>query len=72
MDTWQLHRKKTTGEAWYMCQTHRNESNSLNDRIFMMISKTQLITLIALDQFWNVHSNKVLRHDFSMDLTKRL
>lgn len=63
--------EKTTREACYICQTHKNERNSPNDWILVINSEIQLNTLIALEQFWNVHSNNILRHLFCVDLTKR-
>lgn len=60
---------KTTEVAWCIFETHRNKSYSPNSWILLMSSKAQLNTLIALDQFCNVH---ILEHLFSTGLSKEL
>lgn len=57
-------KKKTTGVVWCICKTHRNKSYNTNSWILLMNFKTQLKTLIALDQFWNVLMNNILAHCF--------
>ena len=70
MDIWQLHRTKNYRRSLVYLSDSQKCKYSPNDWTRMISSKTQLNTLIALDQFWNVHSNNILRHLFSMDLTK--
>lgn len=50
-------KNKPTEAVWCIFETHRNKSYSPNSWILLMSSKTQLNTLIALDQFWNLHMN---------------
>lgn len=62
--------KNTMREAWYIRQTHWNETNSPSDWILTMSSKRQLNTPTALDQFWNANSNNTVRHLFSIDIAE--